>query len=66
MKVGMITGGIPSKRVPVFEISDEDTDDDILEFAMQAAGETRTRLFGWDIVRVGDNTSYAKVVLWTD
>jgi hypothetical protein len=70
MRHGLITGGIPTKRVTVFGITTE-TDEEVMDFATAAAGETYSviggelhgSLFGRSISRHND---YALVTLHTD
>ena len=74
MKAGLITGGIPTKRVPVFGITTE-TDEVILSFATNATGETWGfnadgefigSIFGREIRSRVPDEGYALVVLYTD
>lgn len=63
MMIEQITGGIPTKRVSIQFIENE-TDEQILEFAMRVAGESRSSLFGWHVHRFPDGS--ALVSLNTD
>lgn len=45
------TGSIPTKRVRVNGIEDTDSNEDILQAALDFTGETRSSLFGWDVRR---------------
>jgi hypothetical protein len=46
------------KTVVVGDIAHDDTDGQILDFAMKATGESRPSLFGWHLVRF-DTTATA-------
>lgn len=63
MRVLSITGRIPTKRVVVADIHPSTTDREVIDFAIEAAGETRSSLFGTSIERHG---TVATVSLYTD
>lgn len=65
MRIESKMGRIPTKRVYVVEVEATDTNDDILDFAMKATGETRSSLFGWNVDRF-DHSGCASVQLYTD
>lgn len=65
MRVVQITGSVPSKRVRVegFAPDRPVSDDLVAGFAMRAANETPSSLFGWHVTRDEEG---ATVVLHTD
>jgi hypothetical protein len=52
------------KRVTLADVADDATDAELLRVALEAARETRSSIFGWDIARHVDNL--ATVTLFTD
>lgn len=65
MRVEYALGLLPVKRVWMMEIADE-SDDEIIDVAMEYAGETRAKLFGWGIQRDDRDPTRAVVLLFTD
>jgi hypothetical protein len=63
MRAVTVTGRIPTKTVRVEDVTPDDSDEDILEVALDFAGETRSSLFGWTVYRFD---SVASVALHTD
>lgn len=49
MTVVSIIKGRTIKSVSIDLVSESDTEDQILALAMEAAGETKDRLFGWSV-----------------
>lgn len=54
------------KTVTVTNVTDDDTDTDILDLALRRAGETRSSLFGWYVRRADATPSIVSVNLHTD
>lgn len=68
MRIESVTGGIPSKFVRITHIdpvSRPVSDDFLAGFAVKAANETPSSLYGWSVSRSEDGTS-ATVRLATD
>lgn len=65
MKSKVTYRGRTYKRVLVAGAMPSTTDDEMLHAAMIEAGESRSSLFGWDLVRSEDKTT-AVVTLHTD
>lgn len=64
MKTESIIKGQTIKAVSITNVLDMNTEDEILDHALAATNETRTRLFGWSVNRFSDGS--AVVDLYTD
>lgn len=64
MALDFVSGRIPTKRVGLTGCTGQ-TDEQIVAFAITAAGENRSSLFGWDI-RPHEDPDRRTVLLYTD